>query len=149
MPWTQQSNCIWGWSYPQIAMPAYTPYRLIESKPWVSHSHCAHIITKDHICCSLLIPGGRMKYFSKSWFAIVTTGFCSVSPRRMHWHPVPQEIKQSHARATMHWYTTSNRQGIFFTMRLFAKLLDDGLFDSHRWCMCTAPVSTKHFSLMK
>ncbi len=89
-----QSNYKWGWSYPQIAMHPYAPCKLIVSKPWVfysrpwfSHSHYAHIITKH---------GGAFKHFSKFCFAIVTIGFCSVSLTRMHWHPVAQKIKQSY-----------------------------------------------------
>ena len=54
-----------------------------------------------------------MQYFFKSCFAIVTTSLCSVSLMRMHWHLVPQQKKQSHTKAMMHWYTTSNRQGYF------------------------------------
>ncbi len=98
---------------------------------------------------SIVDTWGCMQYFFKSCFSIVTTGFCLVSLTWMHWHPVPQEIKQSYTRATMHWYTTSNRQGNWFPNKVFAKSLDDSLFDSHRWCICTPPVSTKHFPLMK
>jgi hypothetical protein len=94
---------------------------------------------------SIVNTWGCMQYFVESCFAIVTTGFCSVSLTRMHWHPVPQQIKKSYTRATMHWYTKSNRWGIFFLARFFAKSLDDGLFDSHRWCTYTPPVPTKHF----
>jgi hypothetical protein len=88
-----------------------------------------------------------MQYFFQSCFAIATTGNCSVSLTRMHWHPVPQQIKQSYTRATIHWYTTSTRRGNIFPDKVFAKSLDDGFFDSHRWCRYTPPVSTKHFPL--
>ncbi len=47
---------------------------------------------------SIVDTWGRMQYFFKSCFAIVTTGFCSVSLMRMHWHKVPQEIKQSYTK---------------------------------------------------
>jgi hypothetical protein len=41
---------------------------------------------------------GHIQYFFKSCFAIVTTSFCSASLTRMHWHPVPQEIKESYSK---------------------------------------------------
>jgi hypothetical protein len=92
----------WGWSYPQIAMHAYAPCGLIVSKPWVSHSwlwfshsHCAHIITIGSHMLSIVDTWGRIQHFFKSCFAIVIIGCCSVSLMRMHWHPVPQKIKQS------------------------------------------------------
>ncbi len=100
-----QSNYKWGWSYPQIAMHAYTPYRLILSKPWgshsrpwFSHSHCAHIITKGSHMLSIVDTWRRIHHFFKSCFAIVTISFCSASLTRMHWHPVPQKIKQSYTK---------------------------------------------------
>jgi hypothetical protein len=103
-----QSNYKWGWSYPQIAMHVYTTYRLIVSKPWVSHSwpwfshsHCAHIITTGSHMFSIVEIWGRIQHFFKSYcLAIVTIGFCSVSLMRMHWHwyPVPQKIKQSYTK---------------------------------------------------
>ncbi len=94
-----------GWSYSQIAMHAYTPCGLIVSKPWVSHSqlwfshsHCAHIITTGSLMLSIVDTWGRIQHFFKDCFAIVTIGFCSVSLTRMHWHPVPQKIKQSYTK---------------------------------------------------
>ncbi len=87
-------------------MHAYTPCGLIVSKPWVfyswpwfSHSHCAHIITTGSHMLSIFEIWGCIQHFFKSCLAIVTIGFCSVNLTRMHWHPVPQKIKQS--------YTTS------------------------------------------
>ncbi len=98
-----QSYYKWGWSYPQIAMHAYAPCGLIVSKPWVSHSrpwfshsHCAHIITTGSHMLSIVDTWGRIQQFFKSCFAIVTIGCCSVSLTRMHWHPVPQKLKQSY-----------------------------------------------------
>ncbi len=101
-----QSSYKWGWSYPQIAMHAYAPCRLIVSKsrvshsrPWFSHSHCAHIITKELHMLSIVDTWGRIQHFFKSCFAIVTIGSCcSVSLTRMHWHPIPQKIKQSYTK---------------------------------------------------
>ncbi len=100
-----QSNYKWGWSYPQIAMHAYTPRRMIVSKPWVphsrpwfSHSHCAHIIATGSHMLSIVDTWGRIQHFFMSCFAIVTINFCSVSLTRMHWHPVPQKIKQSYTK---------------------------------------------------
>ncbi len=81
------------------------PVGLIASKPWVSHSwpwfshsHCAHIITTGSHMLSIVDTWGRIQYFIKSCLAIVTIGFCSVSLTRMHWHPVPQKIKQSYTK---------------------------------------------------
>ncbi len=71
---------------------------------------------------SIIDTWGRMQYFFKSCFAIVTTGFCSVSLTRMHWDPPPQQIKQSYTRATMHWYTTSNRGCNFFPSKDFGQI---------------------------
>ncbi len=86
-------------------MHAYTPCGLIVSKPWVSHSwlwfshsHCAHIITTGSHMLSIVDAWGCIKHFFKSYLAIVTIGFCSVSLIRMHWHPVPQKIKQSYTK---------------------------------------------------
>jgi hypothetical protein len=100
-----QSNWKWGWSYPQIAMHAYSPCGLIVNKPWVSNSqqwfscsHCAHIITKGSHMLSIVDTWGRIEHFFKSCFTIVTIGFCSVSLTRMHWHPVLQKIKQSYTK---------------------------------------------------
>ncbi len=100
-----QSNYKWGWSYPQIAMHAYAPCGLIVSKLWVSHSrrwlshsHRAHIITKGSHMLSIVDKWGHIQHFFKSCFAIVTIGCCSVSIMRMHWHLVPQKIKQSHTK---------------------------------------------------
>ncbi len=47
---------------------------------------------------SIVDTWGRMQYFFESCSAIVTTGFCSVSLTRMHWHPDPQEIKQRYTK---------------------------------------------------
>ncbi len=93
----------------------------------LSQPLCTYYNKGSHML-SIVDTWGRMQYFFKTCFAIVTTGFCLVSLTRMHWHPVPQEINQSYTRVTMHWYTTSNRQGNLFPMRFFAKLLYDGLF---------------------
>ncbi len=41
---------------------------------------------------------GCIQHFFKFCFAIVTIGCCSVSLTRMHWHPVPQKIKQSYTK---------------------------------------------------
>ncbi len=38
-------------------------------------------------------------------------------------------------------------KAILFPTRIYAKSLDDGLFDGHRWRICTPPVSAKHFPL--
>ncbi len=119
-----QSNYKWGWSYPQIAMHTYAPCGLIVSKlwvslsqPWFSHSHCAHIITTGSHMLSIVDTWGRIQHFFKFCFAIVTTGFCSVSLTRMHRHPVPQKIK-----TTMHWYTTSNWQGNLFPNKVLCQI---------------------------
>jgi hypothetical protein len=100
-----QSNYKWGWSYPQIAMHTCAPCGLMVSKlwfshsqPWFSHSHCAHIITKRSCMLSIADTWGHIKHFLKSCFAIVTIGCCSVSLMRMHWHPVPQKIKQNYTK---------------------------------------------------
>ncbi len=86
-------------------MHAYAPCGLIVSKPWVSHSrpwfshsHCAHIITTGLHMLSIVDTWGRIQHFFKSRFSIVTISFCSVSLIRMHWHPVPQKIKQSYTK---------------------------------------------------
>jgi hypothetical protein len=85
-------------------MHAYTPCRLIVSKPWVSHSwlwfshsHFAHIITTGSHMLSIVDTWGCIQHFFKSCLAIVTIGFYSVSLTRMHWHPVPQK-KQSYTK---------------------------------------------------
>ncbi len=93
-----QSNYKWGWTYPQIEMHSYAPYGLIVSKPWFSHSHCAHIIIKGSHMLSIVDTWGRIQHFFKSCYAIGTIGCCSVSLPRMHWHPVPQKIKQSYTK---------------------------------------------------
>ncbi len=100
-----QSNYTWGWSYPCIAMHAYAPCGLIVSKPcvshsqpWFSHSHCAHIITKGSHTLSIVDTWGCIQHFFKSCLAIVTIGCCSVSLRRVHWHPVPKKKKQSYTK---------------------------------------------------
>ncbi len=149
-----QSNYKCGWSYPQIAMHAYAPCGLIVSKLWVSHSrpwfsysHCAHIITTGSHMLSIVDTWGHIQHSFNSCFAIVTIGFCSVSLTRMHWHPVPQKLSKVTLRITMPWYPTSTRRGNLFPNKVLSKLLDDGLFDSHRWCIYTPPVSLKHFSL--
>jgi hypothetical protein len=120
----------------------------VDCKQAVSLSQplCAYYNKGSHML-SIVYTWGRMQYFFKSCLATVTTGFCSVSLTRMHWHPVPQEIKQVTLKTAMHWYTTSTRQGDFFPTRFCAKSLNDGLFDSHRWRIYTPPVSTKHFPL--
>ncbi len=78
---------------------------LIVSKPWVSHSwpwfshsHCAHIITTGSHMLSTVDTWGRIQHLFKACLAKVTIGFCSVSLTRMHWHPVPQKIKQSYTK---------------------------------------------------
>ncbi len=129
-----QSNYKWGQSYPQIAMHAYTPCGLIVSKPWVSHSwlwfshsHCAHIITTGSHMLSIVDTWGCIQHFFKSCLAIVTIGFCSVTLTRMHWHPVPQEISKVTVRTTIHWYTTSTRQGNIFPNKVLCQIaLNDG-----------------------
>ncbi len=110
-------------------MHAYTLCGLIVSKPWVSHSwpwfshsHCALIITTGSHVLSIVDTWGRIQHFFKSCLAIVTIGFCSATLTRMHWHPVPQEISKVTLRTTIHWYTTSTRQGNIFPMRFCAKL---------------------------
>ncbi len=124
-----QSNYKWGWSYPQIATHAYTPCGLIVSKPWVSHSgqwfshsHCAHIITTGSHMLSVVDTWGRIQHFLKSCLAIVTISFSSVSLTRMHWHPVPQKIKQVTLRTTIHWYKTSTRQGNLFPNKVLCQI---------------------------
>ncbi len=124
-----QSNYEWGWTYPQIAMHTYAPYGLIVSKPqvshsrpWFSHSHCAHIITKGSYMLSIVDTWGRIQHFFKSCFAIVTIDCCSVSLMRMHWHPVLQNIKQVTLRTAMHWYTTSTRQGNLFPNKVLCQI---------------------------
>jgi hypothetical protein len=99
------SNYKWGWSYPLIAMHTYAPCGLIVSKPWVSHSlpwfshnHCAHIITTGSHMLSIVDTWGHIQNFFKSCFGVLTIGFCSVSLTRMHWHSVPQIIKQSYTK---------------------------------------------------
>ncbi len=86
-------------------MHAYASSRLIVSKPWVSHSwpwfshsHCAHIITTRSHMLSIVNTWGCIQHFVKSCLAIVTISFCSVSLMRMHWHPVPQKVKQSYTK---------------------------------------------------
>ncbi len=103
-PWSQ-SNYKWGWSYSQIAMHAYAPCGLNVSKPWVSHSqpwfshsHCAHIITTGSHMLTIVDTWGCIQHNFKSCLAIVTIGFYSVSLKRMHWHLVPQKIKQSYTK---------------------------------------------------
>ena len=100
-----QSNYKWGWSYPQIVTHAYAACGLIVSKPWVSHcrpwfshSHCAHIITTGSHMLSIVDTWGRIQHFFKSCLAIVTISFSSVSLTRMHWHPVPQKMKQRYTK---------------------------------------------------
>ncbi len=140
-----QSNYKWGWSYPQIAMHAYAPCGLIVSKLWVSHSqprfsrsHCAHIITKHggafNTSSSLALPKWQSVFIQSASQGCIDTR----SPRK---------LSKVTLRTTMHWYTTSTRQSIFFPTRFCAKPLNDGLFDSHRWCIYTPPVSPKHFPL--
>ncbi len=69
------------------------------SWPWFSHSHCAHIITTGSHMFSIVDTWGHIQhFFFKSCLAIVTIGFCSVGLTRMHWHPVPQKIKQSYTK---------------------------------------------------
>jgi hypothetical protein len=82
---------------------------------------------------SIIDTRGRIQHFFKSCFAIVTIACCSASLTRMHGHPVPQKIKQSYTKELQ--YTGIQHQPgetIFFPMRFCAKLLDDGLFDTHR-----------------
>ncbi len=118
-----QSNYEWGWTCPQISMHAYAPYGLIVSKPWwvshsqpwFSHSHCAHFITKGSHMLSIVDTWGRIQHFFKSCFAIVTIGCCSVSLTRMHWHLVPQKIKQSYTENYDALDTTSTRWGNLFS----------------------------------
>ncbi len=98
---------------------------------------------------SIVDTWGCMQYFLKSCFAIATSGFCSVSLTRMHWHPFPQKIKQSYNRATMHWYTTSNRWGNVFPNKVFFQITQWFIVYSHRWCIHIPPVSTKHFPLRR
>ncbi len=149
------SNYKWGWSYPQIAMHAYAPCELIVSKlwvshsqPWFSHSHCAHITTTGSHMLSIVHTWGRIQHFLKSCFAIVTIGFCSVSLMRIHWHLIPQKIKQSYTKNYNALVYNINQVGQSFSpTRVYAKLLDVSLFDSHWWCICTPPVSTKNFPL--
>ncbi len=86
-------------------MHTYTPCGMVVGKPWVthswpwfSHSHCAHIITTGSHMLSIVDTWGRIQHFFKFCLAIVTIGFCSVSLMRMHWHLVPQKIKQSYTK---------------------------------------------------
>ena len=122
-----QSNYKWGWSYPQIAMHTYTPCGLIVNKPWVSHSrlwfshsHCAHIITTGSNMLSIVDTWGCIQHFFKVLISHITIGSCSVSLTRMHWHlvPPPKKCKVT-LRTTMHWYTTSTRQGNLFSQQGF------------------------------
>ncbi len=113
----------------------------------LSQQLCTYYNKGSHTL-STVYTWGCMQYFFKSCLAIVTTGFGSVSLTRMHWHTVPQEIKQSYTKnydALV--YNINQGRQFFFPMRLFVKLLDDGLCDSHRWRIYTPPVSTKHFPL--
>ncbi len=68
------------------------------SWPWFFHSHCAHIITTGSHMLSIVDTWGRIQHIFKSCLATVTIGFCSVSLTRMHWHPVPQKIKQIYTK---------------------------------------------------
>ncbi len=125
---------------------ALNPNRLVVSKPRVSHSR-VHTPWWGPLMLSIVDTWGCIQYFFESCFAIVTTSFYLVSLTKMHWHLVPQEIK----KVTLElWCTGIQHQtgkAIFFPRSFFAKLLDDSLIDSLRWCIYTPPVSTKHFSL--
>jgi hypothetical protein len=88
----------------RMILPSDCNCGLIVSKPWVScswqwfsHSHCAHIITKESHVLSIVDTWGRIQPF-KSCFSIVTIGCCSVSLTRMHRHPVPQKIQQNYTK---------------------------------------------------
>jgi hypothetical protein len=72
-----------------------------------------------------------MQYFFKSYLAIATTSYCSVSLMRMHRSPVPQKIKRNINSYSALVYTT-NRQSIFFLTEVCCQLLDDGSFASHK-----------------
>ncbi len=130
------------------------PAGLIVSKPWVSHSgpwfshsHCAHIITTASHMLSIVDTWGCIQHFFKSCLAIVTMGFCSVSLTRMHWHPVPQKVKQSYTKNynTLVYNINQARQSFsqwfFFpncSMTACLIATDD---------VYTPPVSPKHFPL--
>ncbi len=69
----------------------------VDCKQAVSLSQLAVILSQP-LCTYHNKTWGHIKHFFKSCLAIVTIGFCSVSLTRMHWHPVPQKIKQSYTK---------------------------------------------------
>ncbi len=69
----------------------------VDYKQAVSLSQPAVILSQP-LCTYHNKIWGRIQHFFKSCFAIVTIGFCSVSLTRMHWHPVPQKIKQYYTK---------------------------------------------------
>ncbi len=69
----------------------------VDCKQAVSLSQPAVILSQP-LCTYHNKTWGRIRHFFKSWFAIVTIGCCSVSLTRMHWHQVPQKIKQNYTK---------------------------------------------------
>jgi hypothetical protein len=81
---------------------------------------------------SIVDTWGCMQYFFKSFFAIVTTGVCSVKFTRIHWYLVPQEIKQCYTKNYNALVYNINQAMQSFSQWGFAKSLNDNLFDSRR-----------------
>jgi hypothetical protein len=120
------------------------PVGLIVSRPWFSHSHCAHIKTTGSHMLSIVDTWGCIQHFFKSCIAILTIGSCSVSLTRMHWHLVPpQKIMQSYTKNyhnINHARQSFSQQGFVPNCLMTAYLIatDD---------VYTPPVSPKRFPL--
>ncbi len=118
----------------------------------LSQPLCTYCNKGSHML-SIVDTWGCMQHLFKSCFAIVTTGFCSVSPMRMHWHLVSQEIKQSYARTMMQWYTTSNRQGIFsqwgffpYCLMMACLIATDDVYEHHKCQQSIFPLRKRFYA---
>jgi hypothetical protein len=90
----------------------------VDCKQAVSLSQLAVILSQPS-CMYHYKTWGRIQHFFKSCFAIVTNSFCSVSLTRMHWHPVPQKIKQSYTKNYNALVYNINQARQFFSQQGF------------------------------
>jgi hypothetical protein len=121
------------------------------SQPAVSLSQtlCSYY-NKKPCMLSILDTWGCMQYLFKSCSAIVTTSFCSVSLTRMHWHLVPQKIKQNYTKNyNALVYNINQKKQSFSQQGFFAKSLNNGLCDSHRWHIYINPQMHSKFKCIR
>ncbi len=128
---------------------------LSQSAVSLSQPLCTYYNKGSHML-PIVYTWGCMQYFFKSCFAIVTPGVCSVSLMRMHWHPVPQEIKQSYTKnCNALVYNTNQVRQFFFQQGLLPNCLmtacliaTDDVYIHHLCQQCIFPLNRFYASLV-